>query len=123
MANGCISLNRIWKIKIYASFIDTYSRLQWASALSSKKADSIIIHLLEAMVIVGIPIQTKSDNALAYVSIKMKQFFCIIHIKHIIWILHNPTGQAIVEIPNHILKEMHFKQKGDIQTPPYPRRG
>lgn len=58
------------KIKIYASFIDTYSRFQWASALSSKKADSKITHLLEAMVIVGIPIQIESDNALAYFSIK-----------------------------------------------------
>lgn len=67
------------------------------------------------MVIVGIPMQIKSDNALAYVSTKMKQFYCMLHIKHIIWILHNPTGQAIVEIPNHTLKEMHFKQKGDIR--------
>lgn len=45
------------------------------SALSSKKADSIITHLLEAMVIEGIPIQIKSDNALAYISINMKQIF------------------------------------------------
>lgn len=49
---------------------DTYSGLQWASALSSEKADSIFIKM---MAIMGIPLQIKTDTTSSYVSIKMKQ--------------------------------------------------
>ena len=58
--------------------IDTYSSFQWATALSSEKADSLITHLLEVMVIMDIPAQIKTDNSPTYVSKKMKQFFLII---------------------------------------------
>jgi hypothetical protein len=61
--------------------IDTYSGFQWATALASEKADSVITHLLEDMAIMGIPIQIKMDNSLAYISNKMKQglfFYTII---------------------------------------------
>lgn len=34
-------------------FIDMYSGLQWASALSCEKTDSVITHLLKAMAING----------------------------------------------------------------------
>ncbi|KAL6038262.1 hypothetical protein STEG23_034935 [Scotinomys teguina] len=71
--------NEIWKIDVFhfAEFgklkyvhhtIDTYSGFQWATALSSEKADSVITHLLEVMAIMGIPAQIKTDNAPAYVS-------------------------------------------------------
>ena len=36
--------------------IDTLSGFQWATALSSEKADSVITHLLEVMAILGIPV-------------------------------------------------------------------
>lgn len=49
---------------------DTYSGFQRKTALSSEKADSVIIHLLEVMAIMGIPVHSKSDNAPAYVSNK-----------------------------------------------------
>ena len=52
------------------------------------------------MAITGIPVQIKTDNAPAYVSKKMKQFFVYYNIKHITGIPHNPTGQAIIEISN-----------------------
>ena len=45
------------------------------NCLSSEKTDSIIADLLEAMTIIGIPVQIKSDNAPGYVSSKIKQFF------------------------------------------------
>ena len=45
------------------------------TALNSEKADSAITHLLEVMAIMDIPAQIKTDNALAYVSKKMEQFF------------------------------------------------
>ena len=66
------------KLKYVHHTIDTYSSFQWATALSSEKANSIITHLLEVMAIVGIPAQIKTDNGLAYVSKKMKQFFCFL---------------------------------------------
>ncbi|KAL6036096.1 hypothetical protein STEG23_018017 [Scotinomys teguina] len=90
--------NEIWQMDVFhfAEFgklkyvhhtIDTYSGFQWATALSSEKADSVITHLLEVMAIMGIPAQIKTDNAPAYVSGKMKQFFAYYNIKHI-------TGEA-----------------------------
>ncbi|KAL6062885.1 hypothetical protein STEG23_004248 [Scotinomys teguina] len=56
------------KLKYVHHTIDTYSGFQWATALSSEKADSVITHLLEVMAIMGIPAQIKTDNAPAYVS-------------------------------------------------------
>ncbi|KAL6088337.1 hypothetical protein STEG23_010771, partial [Scotinomys teguina] len=72
--------NEIWQMDVFhfAEFgklkyvhhtIDTYSGFQWATALSSEKADSVIMHLLEVMAIMGIPAQIKTDNAPAYVSV------------------------------------------------------
>ncbi|KAL6036491.1 hypothetical protein STEG23_003879, partial [Scotinomys teguina] len=71
------------KLKYVHHTIDTYSGFQWATALSSEKADSVITHLLEVMAIMGIPAQIKTDNAPAYVSGKMKQFFAYYNIQHI----------------------------------------
>lgn len=51
--------------------------------------------ILEAVAIMGTPVQTKIDNTLAYVS-SGTQFFVYCNIKHIIGILHNPAGQAII---------------------------
>jgi hypothetical protein len=54
--------------------IDTYSGFQWAIALSSEKADSVIRHLLEVTAIMGIPVQTKIENAPTYVSGKLSNY-------------------------------------------------
>ncbi|KAL6065033.1 hypothetical protein STEG23_028902 [Scotinomys teguina] len=105
------------KLKYVHHTIDTYSGFQWATALSSEKADSVITHLLEVMAIMGIPAQIKTDNAPAYVSGKMKQFFAYYNIKHITGIPHNPTGQAVIERSNRTLKDMLDKQKGVTKTP------
>ena len=69
------------------------------------------------MEIMGIPVQIKTDSAPAYVSNKMKQFFAYYNIKHVTGIPHNPTGQAVIEKSNDILKEMLNKQKGITKTP------
>ena len=66
------------KLRYVHHSVDMFSGLQWATALSSVKADSVITHLLEVMAIMGIPVQTKTDNALAY-------------IKHVTGISNNPT--------------------------------
>ena len=63
------------KLKYVHHTIDNYSEFQWATALASEKADSVITHLLEVMDILGIPIQIITDNGPAYISNKMKVFF------------------------------------------------
>ena len=63
------------KLKYVHHTIDTYSGFQWATALSSEKADSVITHLLEVMAVKDIPAQIKTDNGPAYVSRKIKLFF------------------------------------------------
>ena len=75
----------------------TYSSFQWVTALSLEKDDSVIIHLLEVIIIMGMPVQIKTDNAPANASKKMKQIFAYYNIKHITCIPHNPTGQAVIE--------------------------
>ena len=57
--------------------IDTYSGFQWATALSSEKANSVIMHLLEVIAIIGIPAQIKADKGPAHVSKKMNRFFLL----------------------------------------------
>lgn len=49
------------KLKYVNRTTDTYSGVQWTSALASQKADSIITQLLEVMAIIGIPIQMGED--------------------------------------------------------------
>ena len=73
--------NKIWqmdvfhlmefgKLKYVHHMIDTYSGFRWVTNLNLEKADSVITHLLEIMVIMDIPAQIKTDNCPAYVSKK-----------------------------------------------------
>lgn len=101
------------KLKYVHHTIDKYSRFQWATALTSEKADLVITHLLDGMAIMGIPVQIKIDNALACVPSKMKHFLTYFNIKHITDIPHNSMGQAVVQRSNHTLKEMLNKQRGN----------
>ncbi|MEJ1274732.1 amelotin [Cricetulus griseus] len=103
-------LTEFGNLKYVHHTIDTFSGFQWATALNSEKADSVITHLLEVMAVMDIPAQIKTDNAPAYVSTKMEQFFKYYNIKHCTGIPHNPTGQALVERSNRTLKEMLYRQ-------------
>ncbi|KAL6031758.1 hypothetical protein STEG23_037209 [Scotinomys teguina] len=100
------------KLKYVHHTIDTYSGFQWATALSSEKADSVIMHLLEVMAIMGIPAQIKTDNAPAYVSGKMKQFFAYYNIKHI-----TATDNFS---PHFSSKTLLFAKEGDHYGKPQP---
>jgi hypothetical protein len=80
------------KLKYVHHTIDTHSGFQWATALASEKADSVITHLLYVMFIMGIPKQIKTDNNLAYIANKMKRIFAHFNIKHVAGISHNTTG-------------------------------
>lgn len=55
---------------------------------------SVIIHILEFMAIVGIPIQIETNNVTAYISSKIKLFLHITT-KIIRGILHNPTEMFV----------------------------
>lgn len=54
--------------------VDTYSGLQWTTALSSEKADSVITHLLEVMPIMEQLYKLRLTMPSIYLC-KMKQFF------------------------------------------------
>ena len=63
----------------------------------------------------GIPVQIKTDNALAYVSSKMKQFFAYYNMKHIGSQPYNHTGQAVVERSNHtLMSDYKTKRKNKV---------
>lgn len=65
-------LTEFGKLKCVLYTVDTYSRFQRATALTTEKADTIVTYLLEVMAIMGMPRQSKTDDATAYVSNKMK---------------------------------------------------
>ena len=58
------------KLKYVHHTIDIYSGFQWATSLSSENSDLVFTHLLEVMAIMGISVQIKTNNALAYVSLR-----------------------------------------------------
>ena len=99
------------KLKYVHHTIDIYFGMHWTTALSSENADAVLTHLLEAMAIMRIPTQIRTDNAPAYVSKKMKLIFGYYNMKHITVIPHNPTGQALVERSHFTLKGMLYEQK------------
>ena len=88
------------KLKYAHNIINTYSGFQWATFLGSEKADSVIIHFLELMTIMGIYAQIKTDNAPVYASRKMK-LFSYYNITYIAGIPHNPIGQAVIKIKSN----------------------
>ena len=104
------------KLKYVYHTIDTYSGFKWTTTLASEKADFVIGHLLEVKAIIGISIQIKMGNSLAYISNKMKQIFAYYKIKHVIGISCNIICQVILENSNQTLKKMLNRQKGSIRT-------
>ena len=74
--------------------------------------------LLECFAILGHPQTIKTDTVPSYTSHKLQDFFCLWDIKHITGIPHNPTGQAIIECANGLLKLFLNKQKRKELMPP-----
>ena len=109
-----VFISSFGKQKYVHHTIDTYSHFQWTTALSSKKADSVITHLLFCFAIMGIPIKLKTDNAPAYQSSKLSQFLKQYHIKHTFGIPYNSQGQAIIKRANQTLRKYIKKiRKGE----------
>ena len=77
--------------------IDTYTHFHWATALHSEKADAVITHLLSCFAVMGLPIESETDNAPAYQSAKLAHFLSQYHITHTFGIPYNSQGQAIIE--------------------------
>ena len=65
----------------------------------------MITHLLEAFAVVGVLKTMETDNALAYTSAKMCDFFSAYGINHITGNQYNSTGQVIIERANRALKD------------------
>ncbi|NWV26816.1 POK19 protein, partial [Origma solitaria] len=57
----------------------------------------VIVHLIQAFAVLGIPMKVKTDNGPAYTSVAVRKFFQEWGISHITGIPHSPTGQALVE--------------------------
>jgi hypothetical protein len=108
LANRCVSFCRVWKLKVCVPCHRHISGFEYATALTYKRADSLIKHLLKVVDIMGIPVQIKTDNAPAYNS-KMK-FVAYYNIKHITGIPHNPiqfilfvqwSACMVIKMENH----------------------
>ena len=81
-----------------------------SNCFSSEKADCVItiMHLLEIMAIMGIPIHIiTDDDPTDNASNKMKQFFTYYNIKHVTGIPHNLTGQAVVESQSNLKRDAY----------------
>ena len=108
MANGCNLHFFLWTTKMCASY---YRHFQWATALHSEKADTVITHLLSCFAVIGLPIELKTDNAPAYQSAKLAHFLSQYHITHTFGIPYNSQGQAIIERANRTLHDYLEKNK------------
>ena len=102
------------KLRYVHHTIYTYLGFQWATALSSEKTYSVITHLLEVMAIMCIPAQIKTNNGLAYISKKIKQFFAYYNIKHITVLTNNSTRQAVIERSNQTINDMLNRKEWKI---------
>lgn len=96
--------------------IYTYSGFQWVTAFSSENVNSVIMHLLDIMAIMGNSVKLKLIM-LQHMSLVKWNIFAYYNIKHIIGILHNSTGWAILERSNHTLKDMFNIQKEVTKLP------
>ena len=95
--------------------IDTYTHVQWATALHSEKADTVI-NLLSCFAVMGLPIELKTDNVPVYQPVKLAHFLSQYHITHTFGIPYNSQGQAIIERANHTLHEYLEKiKKGEMK--------
>ena len=88
--------------------VDSHTEFQYTFVLTSKTAHSEIAHLLEVMDILEIPLQMEAQHMYP---LKYNNFFRHYCIENTTDISYSSTGQAVLEISNHILKEMLNKQK------------
>ena len=96
--------------------IDTCTHFQWATELHSKKADTVITHLLYCFAVMRLPTKLKTDNTPAYQSAKLAHFLSQYHITNIFGIPYNSQGQAIIKRVNHTLRKYLKKiKKGEMK--------
>ncbi|NXE29987.1 POK6 protein, partial [Ardeotis kori] len=90
---------------------DTHSSLLFASAHTGERAQDVCQHWTSAFAFMGIPTRIKTDNGPAYASRAVQTFLALWGVKHHVTdILHNPTGQAIIERAHGTLKNILLKQ-------------
>lgn len=96
--------------------VDTCSKAVWATAAVSTAFPHVRRHWLAAFAALGVPASIKTDNGSAYVSRAWANFLETWHITHITGILHNSTGQAIIERRHQDLKRLVsiLKKEGEL---------
>ncbi|RMC20351.1 hypothetical protein DUI87_01200 [Hirundo rustica rustica] len=67
-------------------------------------------HLVQAFSVLGIPKEIKTDNGPAYASKEFLEFVQQWGVEHKTGIPHSPTGQAVVERPHQMLKQVLARQ-------------
>lgn len=77
----------------------------WATALTSTSAKAVKKHLVQAIAVLGKPMQIKTDNGPAYQSESVAEFMQKWEIQHLRGVPYNSTGQAIVERAHRTLKQ------------------
>lgn len=91
--------------------VDTFSHVTFATARSGEAVKDVLQHLIQSFSFMGIPKKIKTDNAPAYVSKTMKDFYRQWGIEHVTGIPYNPQGQAIVERTHQNIKAQIQKLK------------
>ncbi|KAF4803382.1 endogenous retrovirus group K member 19 Pol protein-like protein [Turdus rufiventris] len=91
----------------------------WATAATTTNAKASRTHWIQAIAALGKPNVIKTDNAPAYVSNIIKQFFAKWHIKHVTGITYNSTGQAIIERTHQNLKRLLGALKKEGESSPH----
>ena len=92
------------RLKYVHVSVDTFSSVVIATAHAGEAARDAIRHWQRAFSVAGVPQQVKTDNGPAYVSARVSSFLQSWGVTHVTGIPHSPTGQAIVERMNGVLK-------------------
>ncbi|NXP34437.1 POK6 protein, partial [Leiothrix lutea] len=90
--------------------IDTYLGAVYTSAHAGEKSVHAKQHLVQALSVLRIPKEIKTDNGPAYVSKESLEFVQQWGVECKTGIPHSPTGQAVVERAHQMLKQVLARQ-------------
>ncbi|KAF4803778.1 endogenous retrovirus group K member 19 Pol protein-like protein [Turdus rufiventris] len=99
--------------------VNTCSKIIWATATTTTNAKASRTHWIQTIAALGKPDVIKTDDAPAYVSNTVKQFFANWHIKHVTGVPYNSTGQAIIERTHQDLKRLLEALKKEGESTPH----
>ena len=85
--------------------LDTCLAFVYVVAMTGEKASHAIKAVKSAILVMGVPLELKTDNGPAYSSQQFSAFLSSWRSSHSFGIPYNPQGQAIIERANLSLKE------------------